>query len=677
MQLDDLFRTKAVGRSAISPDGRQVVFELKRFDLNENKNFVQLMIAEVATRSVRPLTAGNHSDTMPRWSPDGARLAFLSDREKTTCLYVMEMTGGEPRRVTDRDGHARDFDWSPDGRRLVYAYQPLTEREKLERDEKKEELKRRPQYKHVRRLKHKLDGAGWWNGEYAHVHLVLASGGKSRQLTFGDYDDLEPRFSPDGRLVSFVSNRVENPDLNFENADIHVVRPAGGPIRKITDMQGGCAGHAWSPDGQWIAYIGDAARPGQGWKHVQQIWVVPARGGRPRNVSRHIDNQCMNVTLGDVTGQAFEHVPLIWSADGREVMFLVSSRGSTHLVSQRIGARQSHTLIGGQINVFSAQRTGADGPIAISAGSGTQPGDVFVYSGGTVDLGRKLLGRPAGAMLDGPLRQLSDVNRDLFERVEISTPEEFTVRNGSTQLQGWILRPPRFNPRRRYPAILEIHGGPAAQYGASFFHEMQWMAAKGYVVLFGNPRGSAGYGLNYMRCIHADWGNLDFKDVMRLADHLFSRPYVDRRRVGVTGGSYGGFMTNWLVGHTDRFRAAATQRSVVNLESMFGTSDFGYDLGNDAGGKPWENVERLRSQSPLKFVRNIRTPLLIEHEEEDHRCPIEQAEQLFTALKVLGRTVELVRFEGESHGLSRGGRPQNRRERLRWILAWFDKYLAG
>jgi dipeptidyl aminopeptidase/acylaminoacyl peptidase len=214
------------------------------------------------------------------------------------------------------------------------------------------------------------------------------------------------------------------------------------------------------------------------------------------------------------------------------------------------------------------------------------------------------------------------------------------------------------------------------QYGCSFFHEMQCLAARGYVVVYANPRGSSGYGLKFMSSIHADWGNLDYKDVMRVADWIGARPYVDKRRIGVTGGSYGGYMTNWLVGHTDRFRAAVTQRSVVNLESMYGTCDYGYTLGRELGGTPWKNVAMLRRQSPLTFVKNIKTPLLIIHSEQDLRCSIEQAEQLFACLRFLGREVEFVRFEGESHGLSRDGRPQNRAERLRRIIAWFDKHLA-
>lgn len=658
MQLEDLYRLKAVGRVSLSPDGRRVAFELKRFDAAENRNFTQLMLAEVDTGVVRPLTQGNHNDTRPRWSPDGRSMAFLSDRGKPTCLWVLPMSGGDPRRITDRDGDVHDFAWSPDGRRFAFTYQPLTAKEKLERDGKADELKKRPQFKHVTRLFHKLDGAGWWNGEYTHVWVAPVAGGRARQVSSGRHDDAEPRFSPDGRLVSFVSNRSENADMNQENADIYVVRPAGGPVRKLTRAQGGARGHSWSPDGKWIAFIGNAAKPGMGWKHLDHVWLLSSKGGRPRELTREIDNHCYNVCLGDVTGAGFEALPPVWSADGSRLFFAVGEQGATRLYSRSVNRRDLRCEVGGEVNLLYFQRTARSGAIALSMGTAVNPGDVFVYD-----------------PVKRSLRNLTDVNGELLRKVQVSRPEPFQVRSGRATIEGWVLRPPGFNKKRRYPAILEIHGGPAAQYGFSFFHELQWLAARGYVVAYSNPRGSAGYGLKFVSCTHADWGRLDYQDVSKVADWLFARPYVNRKRVGVTGGSYGGYMTNWLVTHTDRFRAAVTQRSVVNLESMHGTSDYGFVMGPEFGGSPWKGVERLRRQSPLTYIKNCRTPLLIEHEEQDHRCPIEQAEQLFTALKVLGVETELVRFEGESHGLSRGGRPQNRGERLRRIVGWFDRHM--
>ncbi len=659
LKLEDLFALKAVGRVALAPDRARIAYELKRFDAAANKNFQQIMLLDVHSGQTRPLTQGKHIDSLPRWSADGEYLAFISDREKVAALYVMPMSGGEPRRLTDRDGNVSDFDWSPDSRRLAYSYQPLNEREKLERDEKHDQVKKLPQFKHYTRLFHKLDGVGWWNGLYTHVYVIPASGGAAKQLSSGDYDDREPRFSPDGRSISYLSNRLPDADLKLENTDIYVVPVGGGKARQVKTTLGACSGHSWSPDGAWIAYVGNPAVPGQSWKYRDALWLIAARGGRPRELTRNIDNNCQNETLGDVAGNAFAAIPPIWSKDSQRVFFVVSEQGATRLYSRSITRGDSRCEVGGDVNVYQAQRTADDGPIALALGTQTNPGDVYLYD-------------PEEG---GEARQLSGVNRDVLAKIEIVQPEPFSIRSDAGLVHGWVMKPPRFDAKKRYPAILEIHGGPAAQYGHSFFHEMQWLAAKGYVIVFGNPRGSTGYGLKHRKAIHADWGNKDYRDVMRLADWLFARPYVDSKRVGVTGGSYGGYMTNWIIGHSNRFRAAATQRSVVNVESMFGTSDYGFDLGNEFGGTPWKNLANLRRQSPLTYVTKIRTPLLIEHEEQDHRCPIEQAEQLFAALKVLKREVEFVRFEGESHGLSRGGRPQNRAERLRRIGDWFDRHL--
>ncbi len=674
IRLEDLFELKALGHVAISPDDATVVYEVKRCDPGENKNFVQLWRVAVPAAgeepaSPEPLTSGGKwNDSLPKFSPDGSRIAFLSTRDKGSCLFVLPLGGGEPRRLTAPDGFVHDFDWSPDGRRLVFVYQPMSEREKLERDGNSDELTRRPQFKHITRLFHKLDGAGWWNGQYRHLHVISATGGKARQLTFGNYDDSSPRWSPNGRLIAFVSNRLENADVSPENADLFVVKPTGGPIRKITEKKGSCGGIAWSPSSKHIAYVGNPGASPDSWKFASTIWIADVTGGKPRCVTPRFEDECYNTTIGDVVNAGFEPASVLWSEDEARLRFVVSRRGETHLYSCASAGGDVRAELVGHFNIYFMDQSRPGGLIALASGNATNPGDVHIARPEEQRAGR-------GSLTTWDVTRLTAINQSLLDRIALAEPEEFVARSRGAEVHGWLMKPPGFAKGRKYPAILEIHGGPHAQYGVSFFHEMQWLAALGYVVCYSNPRGSTGYGLKFRRCIHADWGHLDYIDVLAVADWFAARPFVDRKRMGVTGGSYGGFMTNWIVGQTNRFKAAVTQRSVVNNESMCGTSDFGWDFGHELGGWPWQRAERLRAQSPLRFVKNIRTPLLIEHEEQDHRCPIEQAEQLFTALKLLGRTVELVRFEGESHGMSRIGRPQNRAERLRRIADWFKRYL--
>jgi dipeptidyl aminopeptidase/acylaminoacyl peptidase len=665
MRLEDLFEFNVLGAVAISPDGAQIVFENKRFDAGENKNTSRLMIVGATGGAPRALTSGKVFDTLPQWSPDGKRIAFLSNRDKhITAVYLMSIEGGEPTRLTSLDGNVHDFSWSPDGRHVAYAYQPLNKREILERDDKKDELKKQPQFKVIKRLHHKLDGVGWWNGEYTHIWIIPTDGGKPKQLSSGNYDDSEPRFSPDGRLVSFVSNRVADPDMFYENGDIFVVRRTGGPARKLTDFSGECASHSWSPDGKLICFVGKRCKPREWWKFNSGMWLVSAQGGAPRELTGDIDNDCVNTTLGDVAIASFDAPAAIWSSDSKRIYFVVSDGGAVHVYSRSIDKRDTRVEFGGDVNVFAMQRTAPDGPIAVSVGTSTNPGDVCVLD-------------PSAGSKSTQTRQVTRLNDWLNQRVEVGEPRLVPVRSGPAKLHMWVITPPGFQARRRYPAILEIHGGPHAQYGCAFFHEMQWLAAQGYVIVFSNPRGSTGRGLKFRNCIHGKWGSVDFDDVMKVADWMFRQPFIDKSRIGITGGSYGGYMTNFVVGHTDRFRAAVTQRSVVNYHSMFGTSDFGFELGDMFGGKPWDEPKELKRGAPYTYVQNIKTPLLIEHEEVDLRCPIEQAEQLFTALKVLGRTVEFVRFEGESHGLSRNGRPQNRAERLRRIADWFKRHMPA
>jgi dipeptidyl aminopeptidase/acylaminoacyl peptidase len=663
VEIEDLFRLRVVTGADISPDGERIVFSVRRLDLRKNKNFSSLYLVPTGGGRMRRLTRGDHVDHSPRFSPDGTRLAFLSNREKLSALWVLPMDGGEPNRVSDRDFSVSGFSWSPDGRQLVLAARKLTEREKLERDGKQKQAERLPAFRHITRLRSRLDGAGFMSEERTHLFLLRATGGKMRQLTSGKWLEHEPRFSPDGARVSFLSNRrKDDPDLFPGDLTIFSVGLDGKGLRRIKREEGFAWGHVWGPDGKYIYYAGHLGRPEDGPKPNLHVRRVPAGGGPSVDLTPDLDRHATDWVIGDLTGLGFGGELLAVDEERGRLLFTYTDRGACHLAAVPLEGGEIEVLLGGDLVVFAFGLPRNGGPGWAHVAEMTNPGDLY-----RLDLSP---GAPAP-------KRITKLNDAVLRGLEIVEPEEVLYENGNDgyEVHGWVLKPPGFRKGRSYPMVLNIHGGPSVAYGHVFFHEMQLLASRGYVVLMVNPRGSDSYGSDHRAVIWGDWSNKDMGDLLGALDGLLAEGYVDPERVFLTGGSYGGYMTNMLAARTDRFRAAVSQRSVSNYRNMWANSDFGWLFGHGLGGPPWEQKRRYERLSPITYAEGIDIPFLIIHSEQDLRCPIEQAEELFRTLKVLGKEdVELVRFIGESHGLSRGGRPQNRAERLRRILGWFKKH---
>jgi dipeptidyl aminopeptidase/acylaminoacyl peptidase len=418
---------------------------------------------------------------------------------------------------------------------------------------------------------------------------------------------------------------------------------------------------AFTPDGAALVYY---AQRGIGeWWRNNEVWIVPLGGGTAKSLTEGFDLNCSTATINDMLGLPAVQSPLFVDA-GTRVLVPATEHGSTVIksVSTDPRKRDVQEVIGGPGVVGSVSYPADGSCFAFTRTSMTDPGQVFV--------------RAAGG---GEERALTRVNRWL-DRVDLGTVEALWVKGGSgNDVQGWVVTPPGFNPKKTYPSILQIHGGPLTQYGFAFMHEFFLLAASGYVVYFSNPRGGLGYGEEHAGSIFKDgWGTRDYEDLMAFTDRIAKRPYIDKQRMGVTGGSYGGYMTCWIVGHTDRFEAAVTQRCVSNLISMNGSSDFNWVFERVMGGaSPWDDVESYWDRSPMKYVANVKTPTLVIHSEQDLRCAIEQGEQFYVALKRLGVPSEFVRFPDEPHGLSRAGRTDRRIRRLHHIVRWFDQYLKG
>ena len=658
----DLYAIQLLSDPRISPDGQHVAFCLQRVDKKTEKKHANLWIVPTDGGRARQFTYGDQVDAHPRWSPDGEQIAFISNRgnEKQPQIHLIPFRGGEARPLTDLQGEIGEFEWSPDGKQLVCQFRKR-DQEAIELEQDQEKKKLGLVSRHITRTFFKLDGYGFLPIERWHIWTINARTGRGKQLTdHAVYDEESPRWSPDGRWIAFTSNRTEDPDLDPDVIDLFVLPAEGGEARRIETPLGPKGSPSWSPDGKWIAYYGREGR-GQWWK-LQRLWIVPTDGSGPAvNLTADHDFHISSWTLNDLA--ALPMIPPTWSTDGSAIFFQLAHHGDTTLQTISVPEGRVRPVIAdrGVVGAFTLDRDQTK--LAYFFGDMTDPGQVWVMDEAS-----------------GAKRKLTSVNGRSLGRINLGQIEEVWFQGADdNDVQGWVIKPPEFDPSVEYPSILEIHGGPRLQYGNFMMHEFFYLAAQGYVVYFCNPRGSQGYGEEHARSIWNDWGNVDYADLMAWADYMRDQPYIDSARMGVTGGSYGGYMTCWIIGHTDRFKAAVTQRSVSNLVSMWGSSDMNWTFQDEFGERaPWEDMDSLHSywrQSPIAFIGNAATPTLIIHSEQDLRCDMEQDEQVYVALKRLGVPTEMVRFPDEPHGLSRGGRTDRRIVRLQHIVRWFDRHM--
>lgn len=647
--IDDLARFKLVGEPAVSPDGRTVAVAVTEVALDDDIYRAAIWAVPLTGGKPRRLTMGLKRDTNPRWSPDGAQLLFLSDRDsETTQLWLMPTDGGEATRLTNCDQAVSEPTWSPDGRRIAFVSKVAPEDVNPDSD-----------VKVITDVRYKFDGEGFLGGKWRHIFVIDTNqeGAEPVQITGGDFDHRHPAWSPSGHEIAFAANR--NPGWMMERtSDIWSVVPGSAP-RQLTSGDGAFSQPAWSPDGTRVACIG--VRPVLEQWQADEIWLLPASGGEPRSITRDFKPGVGDGAIADLGG--FTPQPPVWSPDGASVLFVAGIEGKTHLFRAAVDDEDVSPVTAGirRIPAFDLDPTVADGTrLVCAAADPVTPFELHLIQAGE------------------PEQILTRFNAALLEELAVGLPETFWVESeGGVRVQGWLLRPVNPDPGGASPAILEIHGGPHGMYGSSLFHEFQVLAGKGYAVIYANPRGSTGYGETFARGLHAAWGENDLPDLLACVDQAIAMGGIDPNRLGVAGGSYGGFMTNWVISHSDRFKAAVTQRTISNLVSMYGTDDIALlSLDHEFGGPPWGPArDRYVELSPLTHVEKITAPLLILHAEEDHRCPMEQAEQLFLALKRLGREVVLVRFPDESHGLTRSGKPKHRIEHMQRLTDWFDEYL--
>ncbi len=643
---DLVYELVNVGSPSLSPDGAGLAFTRSQVDRDSMETQSRIFVMDVESRVCARFTSGER-DASPRFSPDGKHLAFVRpDDGGKAQLWVIATGGGEARRLTSLAGGITDVAWSPDSSALAFVSDVDPDRAPDGHDAKRE-----PRVRVARRIMYRADGLGWRGDAFRRVFVVDRESGESRQITDGEGDDSAPAWSPDGRLIAFVGDRRADREV-ATHSDVYVVAAEGGEPKLWSEGLSTVSAAAWSPSGDEIAVVGsDDDEAGAGW----QSWIFVIRQGRAP----------LRLT-DDSISPAGGYAPLVpapemrWTADGR-ILFIADARGKSAIYSVSAAGGKARAILAGEESI-SAISFDSDGRRAASVASSPEsPGDLHLTD-----------------LETGAAERITDFNGEYLGKHPPARMEKFVISRGDTEIECRAFFPPDFDASLSYPMILDIHGGPHGVFSDSFIPQQQVLATAGYIVLAVNPRGSSTYGVDFMKAVLGDWGGEDYLDIMAAVDALCERGFVDESRLGITGYSYGGFMSSWIIGHETRFRAAVIGAPCINLSSMYGTSDIGVRFGEAQwGGRRWEALDAFLERSPLTYAPNVQTPALLMHGEDDARCPIEQSEQYFVTLKRLGREVELVRFPDSSHGFVRNGHPRLREEYLSRLLDWMNSHIGG
>ena len=642
LTVDHLFRLGTVSEPRLSPDGDWIAYTVARDDLEEDEARSRVWMVPAKGGEAQPLTVDDESSSHPRWSPDGRHLAFLSGRDDAPAqVWRLSRNGGEAVQITDTPQAVEAFEWSPDSTRLLLLLRDPTAAERAAHEQGDDYEEDTPPPWVIDRQQFKLDNEGYLDRRRRHVYTLDLDSGALTQLTHGDYDAEEPAWSPDGTRIAFTSNRSADPDGNY-NTDIWVVsadsRAAPQDPARVTTGEGPDTSPAWSPDGRLIAHT-SVTDPAAMLYATAHLAVSSATGGETRVLTEALDRM--------VSQPQF-------AADGRQVWFLLEDSGEQNLARIRPGGGKIERVVAGRDVVYD-YHVGGRGQVAALVSRPQLPPEVFLLDG-------------------SKLAQRSFVNRDVLEAVTLGDVVDvaFTSADG-TPIEGFVIKPAGFVEGRRYPAILDIHGGPQSQYDFSFSFEAQLYAANGYLVIHPNPRGSTGYGQSFCRAIWQDWGGPDFEDVMAAVDDAVARGWADPDRLAVMGWSYGGILTNHVITKTDRFKAAITGASEVLYVVNYGHDQYQRWWEQELG-LPWQPEARAiyERMSPFNRVEAIVTPTLVMGGEADWNVPIINSEQLYLALKRLGVDTQLVVYPGEHHTLAM---PSYKKDLYQRYLGWLARYL--
>jgi acylaminoacyl-peptidase len=656
LSSDTVWDLRAVSEPQITKDAKSVIYVLAWYDKMKDDRYSNLWIAASDGKDNRPLTTGAFKDTSPRLSPDGTRVAYLSNRSGTTQIHVRWLDTGQEAQITDLQQAPSSIAWSPDGKWIGYLTRvPSAPEWSVKMPERPAGAQWAPAPVVITQLRWRQDGQGLIPPGYTHVFVVPSTGGAPRQITTGNFNHGNPfgggnsfSWSHDGKSIFTVASRIPEAEYSLEGPDIYAYSVADSSVKQLTTRKGPDLNPVPSPGGSKIAYVG------HDWKfqsyNVNHLYLMDADGSNVKELTPKLDR--------DVRSP-------MWSWDAKTIYFLVDDRGSTQLYSVALETGDVKQITSG-VQQLGAGVQGAESftiannlLVATTRSTPQEPPDIVVL--------------PAYRQNPQPVR-LTSFNDSLLAGRTLGAVEEISYDSfdGRT-IQGWIIKPPDFNPSRKYPFILDIHGGPHAMYGVAFQHEFQIQANRGFVVLYTNPRGSTGYGEEFGNIIHTKYPGDDYKDLMAGVDAMIAKGYVDPKKLCVTGGSGGGLLTAWVIGQTDRFAAAVSQFPVTNWITQAGTADGGYTHSALwMKSLPWDNPKQFMDHSPIFFAKNFKTPTMVITGEADLRTPIAESEELYFALKARKVPAVLVRVPDEPHGIR--SHASHYIAKMEHLLAWMEKY---